>query len=355
MYNRIIFGSNIAAVIWLVFLCSWPIAGGRCTVQTVSSSARRQLHDVCNKAALLVKMRASTVLSILSFTALGQGIRILQGNDDGWAEMYARTFFDTLTAAGNDVILSCPAENKSGSGSKDAEPEPRKDACEYNSCPAGSGPVGSDPNNKKLNWVNAYPVTGVRYGLDTFAPQIWNGQKPELVVTGVNVGSNRYILFPSGTVGAAVYAIEQGIPAIAFSGDNGGGARSFDPSGNATTPSAKVYAELATKLVTEVVAQGTPYLPDNTFLNVNFPKLTDACNTADKFKFVLSRIAVGVFSARDAEVCGTTRLPNELEIGLRKDCIISVSVGGKDKTTADADVQAVVNDKLKNILECLPK
>lgn len=323
-------------------------------------------------------MRASTVLSILSFTALGQGIRILQGNDDGWAEMYARTFFDTLTAAGNDVILSCPAENKSGSGmfnprktldastlsscmltpitgSKDAEPEPRKDACEYNSCPAGSGPVGSDPNNKKLNWVNAYPVTGVRYGLDTFAPQIWNGQKPELVVTGVNVGSNRYILFPSGTVGAAVYAIEQGIPAIAFSGDNGGGARSFDPSGNATTSSAKVYAELATKLVTEVVAQGTPYLPDNTFLNVNFPKLTDACNTADKFKFVLSRIAVGVFSARDAEVCGTTRLPNELEIGLRKDCIISVSVGGKDKTTADADVQAVVNDKLKNILECLPK
>ncbi|KAI6374792.1 hypothetical protein MCOR25_003056 [Pyricularia grisea] len=299
-------------------------------------------------------MRASTVLSILSFTALGQGIRILQGNDDGWAEMYARTFYDTLTASGHDVILSCPAENKSGSGSSDAEPQPRKTACEYDSCPADSGPVGSDSKNRKLNWVNSYPVTGVRYGLDTFGPQIWNGQKPDLVVTGVNVGSNRYILFPSGTVGAALEGVKEGIPAIAFSGDDGGGHRSFDPSGNSTTPSAKVYGELATKLVNYVVSKGTPYLPENTLLNVNFPKLTDTCAKADDFKFVFSRVALGVFSSKDTTVCGTDRLPSELEISFRNDCIISVSPVATDKTTASKDVQAVVYEKLKDFLQCLP-
>lgn len=42
------------------------------------------------------------------------GARILQGNDDGWAELYIRSFNDALNAAGHDVVLSAPAENKSG-------------------------------------------------------------------------------------------------------------------------------------------------------------------------------------------------------------------------------------------------
>ncbi len=45
-----------------------------------------------------------------------QGIRIIHSNDDGWAELYTRSFHDALTASGHDVVLSAPAENKSGSG-----------------------------------------------------------------------------------------------------------------------------------------------------------------------------------------------------------------------------------------------
>ena len=49
------------------------------------------------------------------FTGTSFGARILQSNDDGWAELYVRSFNDALNAAGHDVVLSCPADNKSGS------------------------------------------------------------------------------------------------------------------------------------------------------------------------------------------------------------------------------------------------
>jgi broad specificity polyphosphatase/5'/3'-nucleotidase SurE len=41
------------------------------------------------------------------------GIRIIQSNDDGWAELYMRSFHDALLASGHDAVLSAPAENKS--------------------------------------------------------------------------------------------------------------------------------------------------------------------------------------------------------------------------------------------------
>lgn len=40
--------------------------------------------------------------------------RIIQSNDDGWAESYIRVLNNALTEAGHDVVLSAPAENMSG-------------------------------------------------------------------------------------------------------------------------------------------------------------------------------------------------------------------------------------------------
>lgn len=42
-----------------------------------------------------------------------QATRIIQSNDDGWAEMYLRTFHDTLIDAGHDAVVSAPADNES--------------------------------------------------------------------------------------------------------------------------------------------------------------------------------------------------------------------------------------------------
>ncbi|WYZ46126.1 hypothetical protein EsH8_IX_000351 [Colletotrichum jinshuiense] len=302
-------------------------------------------------------MRADATFALLAQVLAVQGVRIIQSNDDGWAELYARSFNDALRASGHDVLLSAPAENKSGSSSLDTEPNPRTSACQYNSCEANSGPVGFNATRKDLRWVNSYPVTSMRYGIEQFAAEQWNGQAPELAVSGPNVGSNLWLQVPfSGTVGTAAYASgTKGIPAIAFSGSSSGTlAWNTSPVPARST----VYAELATRLVDKIVAGGAPYLPENVWLNVNFPKVTDtACNDPDQFKWVLSRINPGLFSGPDVSTCGAKeRLPEEnTVVGTSSGCYISVSVGDSgDKTTAPKEKQQPVLDRLGDFLSCLP-
>lgn len=56
-------------------------------------------------------------LSLLALAAHGsQAIRIIQSNDDGWAEANLRVFHDALIAADHDATISSPAENNSGKG-----------------------------------------------------------------------------------------------------------------------------------------------------------------------------------------------------------------------------------------------
>ncbi|KAL2272064.1 hypothetical protein VTJ83DRAFT_1435 [Remersonia thermophila] len=298
-------------------------------------------------------MRLQACLALLPVLG-AQGLRIIHSNDDGWAELYTRSFYDALVASGHDVVLSAPAENKSGSGSLDADPSPRNTQCQYGSCSGNGAPIGRNASSPRLNWVNSFPATSMRYGIETIGPLFWNGQSPELAVSGPNVGSNLYLqVHFSGTVGAAVFAAkEHNIPAIAFSGLTGG-----TQAWNTSTPSAasKVYADLATTLTNAVIASGKPYLPEGVFLNVNFPEVGGQCAEASDFKFVLSRINVGLFSAPDVQHCGSTRLPFDTAVALAKGCYVSVSVGdANDKTTAPREKQAVVRDKLSNLLTCLP-
>ena len=81
--------------------------------------------------------------------------------------------------------------------------------------------------------------------------------KPDLVVSGINLGSNLgYDIFYSGTVAAAVEGVINGIPALALS------LPSFDPA------ECDRMADFAARLVQHVERQG---LPADMFLNVNFP------------------------------------------------------------------------------------
>ncbi|KFH41667.1 Acid phosphatase-like protein [Hapsidospora chrysogenum ATCC 11550] len=295
-----------------------------------------------------------TAAPLVLFQALAvQGLRIVQSNDDGWAESYARSLHAALTEADHDVVLSAPAENKSGTGSSDAAPEPREKPCIYDSCPADSGPTGFNETSPELNWVNSFPVTSMKHGINTAGPALWDGAAPELAVSGPNVGSNLFLALPfSGTVGAACYAVmEEGIPALAFSGaSDDHAAWNEDP-----PESGLVYAELATQLTNKVIASGTPYLPEGIFLNVNFPKFGGDCSKADNFEFVLSRINPGIVSEPDVEWCGSDRLPTELDVINADGCYVSVSIGdASDKTTANDERQGVVLEKLKDILVCLP-
>ncbi|KAL4932502.1 5'/3'-nucleotidase SurE [Aspergillus undulatus] len=295
-------------------------------------------------------MRSTLALALLP--AAAQAINIVSSNDDGWAEINIRSFYNALTSAGHSVVVSAPAENQSGTGSSDETPSDRTEACEFDSCPANSGPYGTNETDTNLNWVNSYPVTSIKHGIDTVAQDIF-GNAPELAVSGPNVGSNLGLaVYFSGTVGAANYAsATAGIPAIAFSGADG------DPTAwNEAAPAySTIYADLATKVVDRIVSAGTPYLPEDIWLNVNFPTV-DGCASADDFSFVLSRIftAVPLITADDVETCGSTRLPTENTVVGTDGCYVSISVGAADKTDADATSQGAVLDKLGDLLSCLP-
>jgi hypothetical protein len=59
-------------------------------------------------------MRPSTAIAAVLAPGLASCVRIIQSNDDGWAELYLRAFHDALLASGHDAVVSAPAENKSG-------------------------------------------------------------------------------------------------------------------------------------------------------------------------------------------------------------------------------------------------
>ncbi|KAL7791465.1 survival protein sure-like phosphatase/nucleotidase [Trichoderma ceciliae] len=299
-------------------------------------------------------MKASASLAIIIPALAAQGARIIQSNDDGWAELYIRSLNDALNAAGHDVVLSAPADNQSGTGSSDSPPTPRTNPCDFNSCPGNGSTTGHNDTRPDLNWVNSFPVTAMKYGINTFGPQLWNGSAPDFAVSGPNVGTNVFVQLPfSGTVSAATFAAhEAGIPSIAFSGASTGNL-AFDTSPVPLRSS--LYGRLATQLTNKILSSGTPYLPRDIFLNVNFPKVEGNCTDPASFKWVLTRINPGIISPPDVEFCGGDRLPTELSVITHSGCFISVSVGdAKYKTTASVSSQAVVLDKLRDILTCLP-
>lgn len=160
----------------------------------------------------------------------------------------------------------------------------------------------------------------------------------------------------SGTAGAATYAASNaGIPAIAFSGATGS---QTAWNASSTYPQySRVYADLAVNLTSTLVASGTPYLPGDMWLNVNFGSVSDsACTKAEDFSFVLSRIhvAVPLITPDDVTTCGRSRLPSELEVSLTSGCWASVSVGvAGTKADANATMQRVVLKKLNGLLTCL--
>lgn len=235
-------------------------------------------------------------------------------------------------------------------GSKDEPPSPRTEPCEYDSCTPAGASYGHDPTNARLNWVNSYPVTSMKYGIYKFTPALSGGKYPDLAVSGPNVGPNVGPAIPvSGTVGAASYAAhEAGIPAIAFSGWGNNSAW------NATRPlSSKLDASAASKLIKHLVAQGRPFLPKNVWLNVNFPHANEtSCATAKDVTFVLATMEdLGPIS----KGCGLTRLPTEMSVVLHSGCYASVTVAvAPEKKDASAAIRQAVADRLKGLLGDFP-
>jgi 5'-nucleotidase len=178
-------------------------------------------------------------------------LRVLLTNDDGWDAPGIVAMRKTLVAAGYDVVEVAPSQNESGSGAKmDVHFGQTLDATEQS--PGVWSVAGS-------------PADAVYFGLGV----VNAAHPPDLVVSGSNFGHNvGGIVNHSGTVGAAVTAAEQGVPAIAVSTEYD---RARGP--EATLAAFPATGAFTVRLVQALTASshGGRLLPLHLSLNVNYP------------------------------------------------------------------------------------
>ena len=168
-------------------------------------------------------------------------MRILVTNDDGILAPGLAALADALRPLG-EIDVVAPESGQSGAAHSITFLAPL--ICERIS----SG-------GKEFGWsVNGSPADCVKLAVI----ELCQG-RPDLVVSGINAGSNRGVdVIYSGTVAAAIEAAFIGIPAIAFSLESAAG---FD------FPQAGV---LARQIVARAIELG---VSPGTVLNVNIPRL----------------------------------------------------------------------------------
>ncbi|MCH9610778.1 MAG: 5'-nucleotidase SurE [Chlamydiales bacterium] len=113
---------------------------------------------------------------------------------------------------------------------------------------------------QKVEWENGIPawaIDGAPADCVKLGVRILLDREPDLIVSGINAGSNagRNVLH-SGTIGAVVEGLFQGIPGIALSCEDG------------KKPNFHVARKYVADVIRYVLEQPQP---EGTFLNVNFP------------------------------------------------------------------------------------
>ncbi|AUY52985.1 5'/3'-nucleotidase SurE [Streptomyces sp. CB01881] len=292
------------------------------------------------------------------------GLRVLLTNDDSMQAAKAShsdglglyELRRALCAAGADVVVMAPWQVQSGKGTavtnggtltlgRRAEPLPGyQDDCAgapsgapvYGVC-LSDGPCGpGTPSATPADTVKF----AVRAGLAAKAG--WT-DGPDLVVTGINSGPNVSAqVNDSGTVGAAIAAIDLGVPAVAFSsaGDDSG---VFFPLADY-----RATAEFGARLLAGMRTRGL--LTQRFALKVDYPDVTAGrpagaprwtavgrgrvvwhayqprTGAADSFD-----IALGVCADRPGDAC-TETLPDADSTALLRDGRISVTPVTADRT-----------------------
>lgn len=147
-------------------------------------------------------MAALVVGSLTLLTPPALALDILLTNDDGFDAPGITALRAALERGGHDVTVVAPSSNRSGSSA---------------SLTLGA-PIEVERIERDLFSVDASPASSVILGVSTLLRN-----EPDLVVSGINTGSNIGPSTPiSGTVGAAIAAIAElnrPIPAIAVSTD----------------------------------------------------------------------------------------------------------------------------------------
>lgn len=253
---------------------------------------------------------AALVSTTLAFSQSSAALDIVLTNDDGFESALTYAVYQGLQAAGHRVLISASTADQSGRGGsvdflRPIAPltTPTRGGCLVPSATQSLPGVGSldsvdsalrdpgcpaDPN---LFWVSGTPVASSLFGIDV-AAQSRFGKRPDLVISGPNFGNNTGLINnSSGTVNAALIAINRGIPAIAVSVADPTTYRSFR---TGMQPVDSEIASIVVRLVGELEddaehrRSASSLLPTGIGLNVNVPKF--AVGSVASLPFRLSEV-----------------------------------------------------------------
>lgn len=203
---------------------------------------------------------AGSVATLAGIAALcGTGpLDILLTNDDGADAAGIRALRTQLVAAGHRVTLAAPDRNASGS------------ALGFT---WGNVRVTRDPNDPAIYAIGGSPATAVVLAATALYP---TGQRPDLVISGINHGPNSgSLLLLSGTLGAALAGtllLDPPVPGLAVSAARLHAAEPVDSAAN------RAQLEAVGAHVARLVASARgwycndgPVVRSRTVLNVNYP------------------------------------------------------------------------------------
>ena len=167
---------------------------------------------------------------------------ILITNDDGIQAKGIQTIARVAAKYGNVVVVAPNGPRSAQSSALTIE------------VPVSVKPVPSDVEN-----ITQYAVSGTPADCVKLAISQLLDEKPDLVISGINHGSNASInVIYSGTIGAAIEGALHGIPSIGFSLCDHAAAADFEPSLS--------YFE---QIIAKTIQSG---MPKDICLNVNAPK-----------------------------------------------------------------------------------
>jgi 5'-nucleotidase len=262
-------------------------------------------------------------------------LRILLTNDDGPTASggYLTELRDTLCAAGNEVTVVVPSTDQSGNGTRITTKGTLSATRSTFSCGSGQGTEYAVSTSIP---ANASPPDAVLFGLKV----VFADSPPDLVVSGMNPGANvGRVTNHSGTVSAAVTAMEQGVPAIAVSMEWNAvdATRGFTGAAAARPAANSFVVELIKTLQRD--RSGHPLLSGG--LNINWPVVYDKAGLQ-----LVSPTGVDVtrVGSADAIALGYTPLADDkyaVSVSLCKlpnPCAV--------ETRKDADTAALANNRV---------
>ena len=252
-------------------------------------------------------------------------LHILVTNDDGIEAPGIAALAEALLPLGK-VTVAAPRDNRSGVSHGVTSDRP-------------IGVVESDRGGMKWFAIDALPATCLRLALETLLPA-----KPDLVISGINVGENLgTVTFYSATVAGAREAAFQGIPSMAV---------------HLARSRAMDYATAAGLVADIVRAVGKDGVPPGAFLNINVPALTpdrvkgikitrqDTRAPLELFEQTVSADGAILYKPgwRHLEPAG-----DDTDIWALRNGYISVSVFGYDQSAAAAPAAATSLKRLEKL------